>query len=146
MIKLNFLNIIKSISYKTFGIILIALMILGFFLQKYPEKTYFSCKVKLDEEGDKGDWYRANVTVNKYFWGRYTLNDYKLSQCEFEITNEIFRERNSVWCGVVGTKHLEFNIIDGRIVRLKDYWGSYTRLPQLRYDLQECTKIKRAVD
>lgn len=91
----------------------------------FPSKTYFDCPFI----NTSGRYTKVYVTVNKYFGGvRYTLNEYKLSQCSFDKRSHLLW-LDTVYCSN-GLKdkewrYISFNIIDGSINEVSSFGFPY---------------------
>ncbi len=145
-------NSIKLTSFKNILIISIILILIVVGLFNYHSTTYFSCKVKFERRDWKySDWYRVTVSVNKYLGDRYTLNQYKLSDCEYSVEEGLFR-RDVVYChnktkNEKETEYLSFDIVNGDIEMLETRgYGNYASSPEISSHNPECRKISRAVD
>ena len=131
----------KAYKYKLILVISTLVLLCFAYLLFFPSKTYFDCPFK----STSNDYEKAYVTVNKYFGGvRYTLNDYKLSQCNLRKSsdNEFL---DYVHCESSDFDYLSFNIIDGSIVSGYKYKG----FPFMYYrgnTRLKCSKIIKAVD
>lgn len=150
MTKISLFNAIKTISYIKTLIILIILIVVGFILFNYHSTTYYSCKVKLEDRSLDSNWYRVTVSVNSYFGDRYTLNQYKLSECFYNENQDLF-SRDSVSCSNSTNKekkeYLSFDIVNGSIQILEDkIYGNFSSYPEIILDTQECKKINRSID
>lgn len=151
MPKISLFNTIKTMTYVKILIILLILIVIGFVLFNYHSTTYFSCKVELGDSKKHTDWYRVNVSVNKYLGDRYTLNQYKLSECEYYVNEDLMR-RDNVYCSNYSKnekdeEYLSFDIVNGDIEMLKDsVFGTHMKFRNIAIYNQECGKISRAVD
>lgn len=150
MIKIDFFNLIKTIRYRKFLIVSIIIFLIGFSLFNYHSTTYYSCKVELEDSQANSDWLRVTISVNKYLGDRYTLNQYKLSECYFIEEEDLF-DRDRVSCNNSKNgkeeEYLSFDIVNGNIEMLQDrVYGRFSSYPNIAADRQECKKIRRSVD
>jgi hypothetical protein len=144
-------NSIKLYRYKKLFFISVLITFILFFLYNYHSTTYYSCKVELEDSNKDTNWYKVTVSVNKYLGDRYTLNEYKLSECEYSVREDLFR-RDNVYCNNNSKiekeeDYLSFDIVNGEIQMLKDgVYGEFMSYPDIALHNQECRKISRAVD
>ncbi len=151
MNKISLFNKIKTIGYRKILIISITTILIGIGLFNYHSTTYYSCKVELENSNANSDLFRATISVKKYLGGRYTLNQYKLSECFYTTKEDLF-ERDRVYCNNQSKdekqeEYLTFDIVNGNIEMLQArVYGNFMAYPNIHNVVNECTKINRSVD
>jgi hypothetical protein len=105
----------------------------------------------LENSEANSDLFRVTISVNKYLGGRYTLNQYKLSECSYSAKEDLF-ERDSVYCNNHSKdekeeEYLSFDIVNGYIQMLQArVYGGFMAYPNIDNVVNECKKITRSVD